>query len=153
DGAAPRARQKRGGTQQHRSALVVGGRRPNLPRRERGADGVVDVLGAADRVLGDGQLVAVGRLDRAAGGAPASLATDLDRHLRLRVGQLGQTRFEALAVGITGCVSADRLVDRRGYLEMSVGGHRQLPPLSCRRLPSIMPRNQRPYRSTWLSVS
>jgi len=63
DRVAPGSGEQSCGAQQHGSALVVRGRGPRLARGERGADRVIDVPGAADRILRDRELVAVWTAD------------------------------------------------------------------------------------------
>ena len=123
DGVAPRPGEHGRRPKQHRRALVEGGGRPRLASLERGADGVVEILGPADRVLPDAELLAVWRSQVALRMAGAPFAVDVHRNLGARIGQLGEARLEGLPVRVARCVLPNGFVDRRGDLEMSVGGH------------------------------
>src|SRR5207245_10477246 len=93
----------------------------HLSRAKRGVDRVVEVLGAADRVLGDGQLVPVRRPDVAARRTPPALVANEHGHLGPSVGQLGKARTETLAVRDTWGVVANRFVVWLGDVAMYVG--------------------------------
>ena len=128
DRVAPRPGQQRGRAKQDSRTLVVLRGGPHLPRGERGVDRVVHVLGPADRVLGNRQLMSVGRADVAARAAPTPFAADLHGHLGARICELSQSCLEGLAVRIAWCVRTHSFVGGLRDLEMSVGGHVAISP-------------------------
>src|SRR5207245_1127751 len=95
--------------------------KPSRGRYSRRFQAVPSLYGCCPRSWSRKQ--ALSRPDVAARRPPPTLTADLHRNFGPGVGQLGQARLEALAVGIAGRVGAHRFVDGGGDLEVSVGGH------------------------------